>query len=157
MAKKLTNKMWNTVKGKTIEENNIDVKVEHTLLATSLINETNTSVNTAYADMVEVSNALCSKIANGENWTMPEYNSTMDKVFMDACIIEGEFTEEKRLYELTKEFAKTDIQIETAKDLHSQVVEKQKKYTKAIDGATENPELLKHEYMASRDDNFSKK
>lgn len=137
---KLTEDMWNEVlsyhetKEDEIMENGVTL-AEYAEFANAIITKNNPIINTGLKSLSIKSQNLARILANDGKMSESLYNSKTDAMFIDACVVEGEFFSENNLYNLARKSLETDSDIEYCEDLHSQVLNIKKECIDKIDAA----------------------
>ncbi len=151
--KKLTENMWNEVlaynetKEAEILENGVTLE-DYMLCATELVENKNNIVITGLKSLKAKSQNVAKAFAEGHPLTDTMFNSKTDAMFIDACIVEGEFHKENYLYEAVLKTDISEYDRFNVKDVHTQVGLVKEICVKQIDGAINDANFARDEYIA---------
>ncbi len=156
MMSKLTENMWNEVlsyhetKENEIMENGVTLD-EYMEVANAIINKNNPIINTGIKSLKIKSQNLAKTLAEGKYISDSVYNSKTDAMFIDACVVEGEFYNENNLYKLARHQLESEFELEQCDDIHNQVLAVKNECVKTINGAITDVQCAREESQASKD------
>lgn len=150
---KLTADMWNEIlvynetKEVEIFEKGVCID-DYMLCANQLLQNKNPIVNTGLKSLTAKAQNIAKAFAEGKPLTESLFNSKTDAMFIDACIVEGEFYKENFLFQALLKTDISDYEKLNAQDLHTQVGIAKQVCVKQIDGAINDANFARDEYLA---------
>ena len=103
-------------------------------------------------EVVNEAEELAKTIIEYRKWDDSYFNSVMDRLVVNGCIVEGEYFTEQDLYTSLVSDDKIELtkhEKELATSTHKQVEEKRAKTTSTLDRAIDAPQQERNIYLAS--------